>query len=161
MVFLSDFSVLSGMAYYRFEVSADEIFYLNIAYRGGTSRFYNIFKTGIGESRLVNFTWGFGTRIPVGKVFTTSIDLTNGLVMTTSGNLKYHGLLTKLIPTIDFHLARHLTLFAGPSVNLYWYYTGNSDKPEGIAPYTIYDEIFTTGPHGIQIWVGGVIGLKI
>jgi hypothetical protein len=154
-------SIVRHDGYYRGEISADEIFYGNIVFRSGIQRFYNIYKTGIGESGMVNFTWGFGTMVPVKRIVSICFDLISGVVMTTQGGMKYHGLLTKLAPTVDICLLKHLCLFAGPSVNFYWYYTGNASRPGGIAPYTIYQKVFTNGPHGIEVWIGGVLGVKI
>jgi len=155
------FSYVEHGGYYRFEVSGDEVFYANVAYRIGTSRFYNIFKVGTGNSWMMNFTWGAGTLFPVSDLFSVSLDLTIGGVFSTSSGLKYHGLQGKIYPTFDFRIADWLSIFFGPQANVYWFNTGSTVKPDGIAPYTIYDYTFTTGPHRIQLWVGGVVGIKI
>ena len=155
------FTYVHRGGYYRLEVSADEVFWINVALRAGTSRFYNIFKVGTGDSWMVNFTWGAGTLFPVSDLFSVALDLTIGGVMSTTSGLKYHGLQGKIYPTFDFRLADHLSLFFGPQANVYWFNTGSTVKPDGIAPYTIYDHTFTTGPHRIQLWVGGIVGIKI
>lgn len=154
-------TVIRHGGYYRMEVSADEVFYINAALRAGTRQFYNIFKAGAGEGGMVNFTYGFGTLIGLGKRVGMGTDLTCGVVMSTRTGLRYHGMQARLIPTVDIRLARKWTLFAGPALNLYWFNTGNTIMPDGIAPYTFYDHTFTTGPHRIQLWVGGTLGVKI
>lgn len=154
-------TVIRHGGYYRMEVSVDEVFYINAAFRAGTRHFYNIFKTGIGEGGMVNFTYGFGTLIGLGKTVGMGIDLTCGVVMSTGTGLRYHGMQGRLAPTVDITLTRKWTLFAGPALNLYWFNTGNTIMTDGIAPYTFYDHTFTTGPHRIQLWVGGIIGVKI
>jgi hypothetical protein len=152
--------VRNGM-YLRMEVSADEVFYANVGLRAGTRHFYNIFRTGIGESWMVNFTYGFGTLVKLGESVDLGFDLTTGVVMSTQTGLKYHGLEGKLSPTLDIHLHKTVSLFFGPAANVYWFNTGSDIKPNGIAPYTFYDHTFTTGPHRIQLWAGGVVGVKI
>jgi hypothetical protein len=155
------FSYAGKDGYYRGEVSADEVFWFNAVFRSGLPRFYNIFRTGIGDASMMNFSWGFGTLFDLGKKLAVCVDFTSGLVMSGSENLKYHGLLFRLSPTLDFSIAHHFTLFLGPAGNLYWYNTGQAVKPDGIAPYTIYNEVFSTGPHAIQFWIGGVFGIRI
>lgn len=53
--------------YHKLEISADEIFYTNIAFRTGTHKFYNIFTFGIkpetdpnDEDRSTEWTFGYG-----------------------------------------------------------------------------------------------------
>jgi len=155
------FSFIRNGGDYRMEVSADEVFYANVAFRAGTQRFYNLFKMGTGDGWMMNFTYGMGTMFRMGDRTSIALDLTCGVVTSTTAGIRYHGLLAKFTPTLDITLARRLALFFGPSYNLYWFNTGNSIKPDGIAPYTFYDVTFTTAPHRMQMWVGGTLGLKI
>lgn len=155
------FSYVNHGGYYKFEISADEVFYVNLSFRAGTRHFYNIFKIGAGDTWMMNFTYGFGTAFNISNRFTMCLDLTTGVVASTTTGLKYHGLLGKLFPTFDIRLAKRLVLFFGPTANIYWFNTGNTIKPDGIAPYTLYDQTFTTGPHRIQIWAGGIVGIKV
>jgi hypothetical protein len=53
--------------YHKLEISADEIFYTNIAFRTGTHKFYNIFTLGVkpesdpnDEDRSTEWTFGYG-----------------------------------------------------------------------------------------------------
>lgn len=53
--------------YHKLEISADEIFYTNIAFRTGTHKFYNIFTFGVkpesdpnDEDRSTEWTFGYG-----------------------------------------------------------------------------------------------------
>lgn len=154
-------SIVRHGGYYRMEVSADEVFFVNVGLRAGTRHFYNIFRTGIGESWMVNFTYGFGTLVKLGRAVDLGFDLTTGVVMSTQTGLKYHGLEGKFSPTVDIRLHKAISLFFGPSANVYWFNTGSDIKPNGIAPYTFYDHAFTTGPHRIQLWAGGVVGIKL
>jgi len=154
-------SIVRHGGYYRLEVSADEVFFANVGLRAGTRQFYNIFRTGIGESWMVNFTYGFGTLVKLGESVDLGFDLTTGVVMSTQTGLKYHGLEGKFSPTLDIRLYKAVSLFFGPTANVYWFNTGSDIKPDGIAPYTFYDHTFTTGPHRIQLWAGGVVGVKL
>jgi len=156
------FSYVQHGGYHRFEVSADEVFYANLSYKSGVKHFYNIFKAGVGQEYFLNFGYGIGTIFRFGRVVSLSLDLTSAGVFSTSGGMKYHGLLSKFIPALEFRLARHFALFAGPAANLYWFNTGLTEMPNGIAPYIIWERTAEPPvPHQLQFWVGGYAGIRI
>ena len=156
------FSYTNHGGYHRFEVWADEVFYANLAFKSGTRHFYNIFSAGIGQEYFLDFGYGIGTLFRFGRVVSMSLDLTTAPVFSTKGGMKYHGLLSRLVPAVEFRLARHLAVFAGPAADLYWFNTGLTERPNGIAPYIILERTAQPPvPHQLQFWVGGYAGIRI
>jgi len=144
---------LHHMAFY-----GDEVFYGNVAFRTGTKRFYNTFQVGIGTTWMVNYMYGIGTSFRMGEKLTFSVDIISGLVFSTTPNLALHGTLTKLLPAVEYRFRKHFALFAGPTYNLYAFDVNRTVKPNGIAPYTFFNQV--KGRQRIQMWIGGTIGFR-
>ena len=143
---------------HEFALYGDEVFYANVAHRTGTRKFYNVFQVGTGQSWMVNWMYGLGTSFRLGDKWTLSVEAISGLVFTTSSGLSLHGCLTKLLPAVEYRIAKRLAVFGGPTYNLYAYDTSRTLKPNGIAPYTFFNQI--NGRQRIQMWIGGTLGFR-
>ena len=68
--------------YHKIEISADEIFYTNLAFRTGAQQFYNIFTVGAKpdsfeeEQTQWTFGYGVGTSPRLTKWLSLNVDLT-------------------------------------------------------------------------------------
>ena len=68
--------------YHKLEVSADEIFYSNLAFRTGVQKFYNIILAGIKPENTMNadnvwtFGYGIGMAPPIRRWLHLNVDLT-------------------------------------------------------------------------------------
>lgn len=152
------FSYVAKGGLHRFELYADETFYGNVAYKTGTNRFYNIFQVGIGTSWMINYMYGIGTSFPLSTKVTLDLNVISGLVFSTSAGLSLHGTLTRFFPAVEYRFGKHLALFGGPVYNLYAFDVARTIKPNGIAPYTFYNQI--KGYQRLQMWIGGTAGLR-
>ena len=152
------FSYVHKGGLHHMSLYGDEVFYGNIAFRTGTKRFYNIFQVGMGYAWMVNYMYGIGTSFKISKKLTLSVDIISGLVFSTTPWLALHGTLTKVLPAFEYRFKKHFALFAGPSYNLYAFDASQTVEPNGIAPYTFFDQI--NGRMRIQMWVGGTVGFR-
>jgi len=152
------FSYVHKGGLHRFELYADEVFYGNVAFKSGTSKFYNIFQVGTGTSWMVNYMYGIGTSFAFGPKWSLDLNIISGLVFSTTPSLALHGTLTKFLPALEYRFKKHLALFGGPTYNLYAFDETRSFKPDGIAPYTFFDQV--KGYQRLQMWVGGTVGIR-
>jgi len=152
------FSYVHKGGLHRFEVYTDEVFYGNVAFKTGTKRFYNIFQVGAGNSWMVNYMYGTGTSFAFGPKWSLDLNIISGLVFSTTPNLALHGCLTKFLPALEYRFMKHLAIFGGPTYNLYAFDETRTFKPDGIAPYTFFDQV--KGYQRLQMWVGGTVGVR-
>ena len=144
--------------YHLFEVSGNELFYGNVAFKSGTRSFYNFLQSGIGSGYKLQASYGIGTILTLNKKLSVSIDASAGFVYHPIDTV-YHGLLLKLIPAMEYRFARHFALFAGPSYNFFLFSKGKpSATPRGLSSYDFYFR--STARASIQMWVGGVLGVR-
>jgi hypothetical protein len=145
--------------YHPFEVSGNEIFYGNVAFKTGTRTFYNIIQFGMGGDLKMHLSYGLGTIFRLSDRFSLSLDATAGLVYHPVDTI-YHGLLMKFIPTIEYRLAKHFAVFLGPSYNYYLFTKGEPNAtPRGLSPYDFYFR--STENSSIQMWLGGTVGIRL
>ncbi|MBE0646334.1 MAG: hypothetical protein IH596_00970 [Bacteroidales bacterium] len=152
------FSYVHKGGLHRFELYADEVFYGNVAFKSGTSKFYNIFQVGVGTSWMVNYMYGIGTFFSFGPKWSLDLNLISGLVFSTTPSLALHGCLTKFLPALEYRFKKHLAIFGGPTYNLYAFDETRTFRPDGIAPYTFFDQV--RGYQRLQMWVGGTVGVR-
>ncbi len=155
------FSFVRRGGYLKAEISGNEVFYGNIAVKSGVRYLYNILTLGAGMDYLVNFGYGIGSCLKLNNRLSLTIDLTAAAVFTTDPQVSYHGILSRLVPSLDIRIWRRFSLFVGPAANLYWYNNWNVNRLDGIAPYIIWQNPDpVTGPHTLQFWVGGSAGFR-
>jgi hypothetical protein len=153
------FSYVHKGGYLRAEVSGDEVFYFNIAFKTGTRRLYNIFKVGTNDSLLLNFAYGIGTLFKIGKRFSFNIDFTGSMFFSSLHNMAWYGSQLKLVTPFEFRIANHFSFFLGPAFNFCFYSdAGENAYPKGLPPYSFYDQ-YHSGTRE-QMWVGGTVGFR-
>jgi hypothetical protein len=144
--------------YHLVEISGNEVFYGNIAFKTGVRSFYNIISAGIGSDYKLNITYGIGTIFTLKKKLSMNIDGLAGFVYHPTG-VTYRGLLCKFAPAIEYRFAKHFAMFAGPVYNCYVF---PKDEPNatsrGLSNYDFYYS--STANSTIQMWIGGVFGLR-
>ncbi|MCC6371883.1 MAG: hypothetical protein IT236_12815 [Bacteroidia bacterium] len=149
---------------HQVEVSADEMFYTNVAVRTGTHKFYNIFSTGFSsqpKGLLWNIGYGVGTSFKLKDNLRTDVSLSAHHV---SRGLLYHATseLYKLYLGVEYKIANKCYLAGGPTLNIYW---GDALQPDyaksysGVAPYYLLNETNTYG-FNYKAWVGGKIAIR-
>jgi len=144
--------------FHRFEFSANEVYYANIAYKMGVKKLYNSVRLGYDFSKNVSAGYGIGTQFRLSNKLNLNLDLSSDILL-ESNSFAYSGNLSKLATTTDYNLTKHVSVFIGPSLNMSIIPLDTSTNTyQNIAPYSIYNE--TSTDTQIKIWIGGIFGLS-
>jgi hypothetical protein len=168
--------------YHKIELSADEVFYGNLAFRTGVRQFYNIIMAGIkaDDELYPDVAWTFGYGVGTApRLFkdwlSMNIDLTcQQLNVNEVPNSM--SLLNKLHVGFDFQFASHVSLYAGATLNGYLTQaslatpfpglplpttTNPNNYPlfSGYTPSFIYDDILGNDVR-LRMWWGAKIALR-
>lgn len=145
--------------YHLFELSGNEIFYGNVAFKSGTRSFYNFVQLGIGSDYKLQGSYGIGTIFTLKKKWSMNIDASAGFVYHPTDTI-YHGLLLKFNPEVEYRFAKHFALFLGPAYNCFVFSKGQpSATSRGLSTYDFY--FTSTENASVQMWLGGVLGIRI
>jgi hypothetical protein len=151
--------------YHRLEISADEIFYTNLAFRTGVNRFYTIFDAGIRpdnfETPLWSFGYGIGTRFVMKSNLSYDLELSSHHV--SKGKYSdFESDLYKLYFGIDRKIASKTAVAIGVTYNCFITDTDArhyNEKISLIAPYTITNHTYRNGIN-MKAWIGGKISFR-
>jgi hypothetical protein len=149
--------------YNRFEISADEFFQANIAYRSGIDKFHGIITAGIQPKSLGAPLWTYGAGVGMSEALSSNtlldFDLTFSHVIkkdNVDDNFLYKAYLG-----IDRSLSSHLSLCLGVSYNFLVidrragsHYEDYSD----IAPYSFSNHNYNHS--NLKTWLGFKAGLR-
>ena len=148
--------------YHKTEVSANEIFPVNLVFKTGTQRLYNTYNFGVkfGQNRAYALGLGFGSYINLSERFMLSMDLSGQMVFENDFDEFKFAQLYKFSPTIDFKLAKWVTIFAGPSinVNVQAFQNDAGFYETNIAFNPFYERV--SSQDRTLAWVGGQIGFR-
>jgi len=167
-------SIVKG-GYFALEASAGDVIYGNVSYKMGVERFYTIFKAGVSlqdgqavleereadqDDMIYSFGLGWGTMIPLSDRNRLAIEASSSKIIANnqwSGEEDTYNSLNKLDINCHVGLGEHLSLFAGPSFNVYLS-DASTDENDLPLRYTLYDEVCDSTR--IRMWVGGNAGLS-
>jgi hypothetical protein len=151
--------------YHKIELSADEVFLSNLAFRTGVRQFYNIFSASIKPDDFGDPFWamgyGIGTEPRLAKWLYLNFDLQASHV--SQGHLEESlSLLNKAYLGLDIQLTPKLSITAGATLN--GYLTDREEEYPSIfsdyyTPHIIYDEDVGDKSH-LQMWWGWKLGLR-
>jgi hypothetical protein len=153
--------------YHKLEISADEIFYTNLAFRTGVKQFYNILSVSMQPQPTDNsevvwaFGYGVGTAPRLTKWMDLNIDIT-GQHINKGGFTSELSSLNKLFVGADFRLAKKISLVAGITLNGYFTKATYTDYPvlfTDYKPHFIYDHTSDNNVN-LKAWWGAKIGLR-
>lgn len=145
--------------YHLFELSGNEIFYGNVGFKSGTRSLYNLVQFGMGSDFKLQGSYGIGTIFTLKKKLSMNIDASAGFVYHPTDTI-YHGFLLKLNPALEFRFAKHFAIFGGPAYNFFLFPKGKpSATSRGLSYYDFYFE--STENASIQMWIGGVLGIRL
>jgi hypothetical protein len=163
--------------YHKIEFSADEIFYINAAFRTGVRQFYNILQAGMkpesfdgstnpgslnpDQENIWAFGYGVGTAPKLTKWLYLNVDLTSSQVNRGSFTNSV-SLLNKLYLGFDFQIAKKFSITAGATLNGYLSDPTYSDNPTLFTDFTptiIKSHSFTNG-NELKMWWGGKVGIR-
>ncbi|HZI25821.1 MAG TPA: STN and carboxypeptidase regulatory-like domain-containing protein, partial [Chryseolinea sp.] len=157
--------VLKG--YHKIEVSTDEIFYTNVAFRTGVRQFYNILTVGAkpntfdDEETYWTFGYGIGTAPRLSKTLSLNVDLTANQVV-YGQSIEAINMINKLYLGLDFQIIKNLGVTFGVTLNGYITDT-TYDKYQPLftdyKPNIISDKMYSNDIN-MKMWWGGKIGLR-
>lgn len=153
--------------YHKLEISADELFYTNLAFRTGVRHFYNIVSIGANpttfrdDQTLWNFGYGVGTAPKLSKHVSLNIDVTSHQIVLGNSIEKIH-LLNKIYGGFDLHLTKGFSFTAGITLNGLITDTTYDSYPDiftEFKPNIIEDRNFK-GDLNMKMWWGAKAGFR-
>ncbi len=153
--------------YHRIELSADELFYANLAFRTGARKFYNILLAGIQPNEISTnkYNWTFGYGLGTARKISSGIHLNIDVTAQHVSARDYTSsmsLLNKLHVGLDFKLARKFWIYGGVTFNGYISEITASDKPDlfkNYQPKFIHNQNWDT-TYNIASWWGAKVALR-
>jgi len=142
--------------FHRFEISTNEVFNVNTAYKLGVKKFYNIIRFGLNFTDKLYVGYGLGTQINLGEKFNLNLEYTSDIIFDHS--FKILGEIDKLSLPIDYKINKHINIFGGPTFNLSLMNETTNNTFTSIAPYTFYTDTYSE--RQANIWIGGILGLS-
>lgn len=158
---------LVNKGYHQIEISADEIFYTNVAFRTGVRQFYNIFNAGAKPSTFKEtetywtFGYGVGTAPRLSRALSLNVDVTANHVG-RGENIDALSLLNKLYVGVEFHPVKKIGIAAGVTLNAYVTDDINAHFPDLFTDYRpnfLYERTYSDATT-VKMWLGGKIGVR-
>lgn len=149
--------------YHKLEISADEMFYTNIAFRSGLKKFHTIIIAGIRPDQLNFPLWtygvGAGSAIQLGENIDLDINLFFQNVV--KGSFVENNYLYKVYLGLDKHINHKTSVFLGVTYNFLMTDRGQryyNEYYSEIAPYTL--STYESRRFNLATWVGFKIGVR-
>lgn len=152
--------------YHQLEISADEVFYTNIAFRTGMHYFYNIFTAGAKPSTFgdehVYWTAGYGLGTAPG--LTRNLRLNADIIANQifSGyTLDALNVVSKLYAGVEYHPRPKFGIIAGVTLNAHLTDTNYTEYPDlftDFKPTFIDEQNFDN--INVKMWLGAKVGLR-
>lgn len=155
--------------YHKIELSADEVFYTNLAFRTGVKKFYSQLMAGLKPTQSIEptdtsvwtFGYGLGTSPRINRWLSIDIDLLSQHVNKGSFTDELSSL-NKLYVGLDFQLAKKFSIATGITLNGYLTRPSYTDYPQlftDFKPNIFYDENVGTDIN-LKMWLGAKIALR-
>lgn len=156
-----------GKGYHKIEISADEIFYNNIAFRSGVRQFYNIFQAGArpstyrDKSTLWTFGYGVGSSARISKKLFLDFDLTSNQIV-EGNSIEALNLLNKVYIGFDYQAFKKLSISMGATLNGLITETDYDGYPTLFTDYqpNILLDRGVGDNHALQMWIGAKVGIR-
>lgn len=151
--------------YHKWEVSTNESFYINAAYKTGGKNIYSFLKVGAGK--YLNAAYGVGYTTNPNRKFSANLDLSGSALFNTDSDYDtFAGDLYRAQLGLNFKLTKQLGLTTGPSFNFCspdkrQEQVGNSDLSNKNSPYFgnyHLDKAINSLKN--QYWFGWHLGLR-
>jgi hypothetical protein len=154
--------------YHKIELSADEVFYTNLAFRTGMRKFYTMIHAGFkpdksinpGDSSVWTFGYGLGTARKISNKIFLNIDFSSQHVNKGSFTDAL-SLLNKINLGVDFQLTKGFSIYTGATLNGYLTDNDYTDYPTlftDFKPNVFYDE--NINGNNLKMWVGAKVALR-
>ncbi len=155
--------------YHKIELSADEVFYSNLAFRSGARKFHTMIMAGLkpkqslspADTSVWTFGYGLGTARKLTRWLYLDLDLSSQHINRGSFTNAL-SLLNKAYIGLDFQVAKKFSIATGISLNGYMTRTTFTDYPELFTDYKpkiIYDENLNHDIN-LKMWWGAKVALR-
>lgn len=159
-------SFVKENGYHKLEVSADEVFFTNLAFRTGIPAFYTIISAGIRpdnfSSPLWSYGFGIGTKFRAQDILSYDLELTSQHV--SKGRYSnFASELEKIYFGIDRKLGSSRSVAIGLTFNLLITDTDShyyNEKIGSFVPYRLTDNTYHRNGINISTWLGGKIAFR-
>jgi hypothetical protein len=144
--------------YHKISLHASEVVPVNFAFKTGTRKLYSILAGGLTPDparKVYMFGYGLGLEIPMGKRWALNPEVTAQQVFL--GDWFHFNLLNRTDVSVQWKLAKNISLFAGPSFSVY--YSQQRNPEEGYRQVVPYDNTIPLSLKNTQAWFGGNAGL--
>jgi hypothetical protein len=125
------FLSLVAKGYHKVDISTNEVAPLNLSFKTGTHRFYNILSAGIrwaDSSKMLSLGYGIGNETAIGKKWAINTELSSHYLYL--GSWEYANQLNRLQVNLNAKINKRFSLYAGPSFNIYY-----TNQPLAISGY--------------------------
>jgi hypothetical protein len=153
--------------YHKLEISADEIFYTNIAFRTGVRQFYNILTVGAKpdsfdkDQTYWTFGYGIGTAPRLSRKLSLNVDLTSNQVVFNE-KIEAINMINKLYVGMEVQALKYVGVTFGITLNTYVTDTTYDKYPSLFTDYTpdfISDRTYSNDLN-MKTWWGAKVGLR-
>lgn len=151
--------------YHRFELSSDELFYTNVAFRSGTKRFHNILTAGIRPTSFSHPLWmygvGLGTSMGLSPKLQLDIDLYSNSVI-VADRVADNNKLYQVYIGLDRNIGKRSSIAFGITTNILNYADtplGGSQMLSDAIPYTLWSKKLDNGRTTCG-WIGGKVSWR-
>jgi hypothetical protein len=153
--------------YHKVEVSADEVFPVNVAFRTGVRKFYTVLMAGFkpeqslqaSDTSVWTFGYGLGTSRKLARWLYFDMDLTSQHVNKGSFTNTLSSL-NKVYLGFDFQVAQKFSISTGLTVNAYLTRKAFTDYPELFTYYTPSSNTISVSNRNLTTWFGAKVGLR-
>lgn len=155
--------------YHKIELSADEVFYTNLAFRSGVKKFYTQLMAGFKPTQSIEptdtsvwtFGYGLGTSPRINRWLSIDIDLLSQHVNKGSYTDEL-SLLNKFYVGLDFQLAKKFSLATGITLNGYLTRPSYTDYPTLFTDFTpnIFFDEDVGSDLNLKMWLGPKVALR-
>lgn len=149
--------------YHKLSLSTNEVLHFNAAFKAGNKNLYSILFGGLNldaNNKAFSFGYGLGTEGRISNRFSLNPELTSQYLYL--GDWEHLNLLNKFTLNLNFRISKGVSIYAGPSINIYY---SNQDRaakesymhvvpPKGYAVAEIYNTLLTG-------WFGWNAGINI
>lgn len=145
---------------HQLELSTNESFHLNVAFKSGVNQFYNTFIGGVrfnGGSSIYGFGYGIGTSVRTSRKTRIFFDAQAMALHRKGIPIRPNGI-GKLTPSFQWQISPIFAIAAGPSFNIMVADGASSFAYSSLVPYSVFTHV--EGAYKLQTWVGGHIALR-
>ncbi len=155
--------VKSGL--HQFAIEHNEFMPYHAYFRSGIHRFYSVLSAGIDPSKdnLWHYGLGFGTQFNLKKKWYGNVELVAHSIQNPNREQEEDelNLLNRLNLNVGYQIGKHLSINAGPTLNLYLtkVYDPIADRYGDLDHDGFYESTTDNGLH-LSAWVGYAVSLR-